>query len=896
MPFLADGNVTFLFTDIEGSTNLWEKHPDAMRVALARHDALLRQAIESNSGVVFKTLGDAFCAVFATASNSVSAALALQLLLHGEIWEQTGPLRVRVALHTGPVQERDNDYFGPTLNRVARLQSIGYGQQTLLSQATYNAVHDTLPPAVTIQEMGTHQLKDLQTPETVFQMLHPDLPASFPPLRSLNNPELLNNLPHQVTSFIGRETEITAVKSLLGRTRLLTLTGSGGCGKTRLGLQVAAEALESYPDGAWFVELAPLADPMLVPQTLAQALRLAEEPGKPVTQTLAETLKAKRLLIVLDNCEHVLDACARLVNTLLHICPHVQVLASSRAALGITGETVYRLPSLSLPDRTRTPTPGSLNRCESVRLFVERATAAQSTFALTETNAPAMAQVCHRLDGIPLALELAAARVRSLSVEEINHRLDNRFRLLTGGSRTALPRQQTLRALIDWSYDLLTNQEKTLLNRLAVFADGWTLEAAEYVGADADSFGGDGEERTGSLEEWEVLDVLTSLVDKSLVVAHTEGSHTRYRLLETVRQYARDRLTESGAGLAVRARHSNYFLTLAEECRIKFSGPEQARRLGMLEEEHDNMRQALTLYVEDRSLDTLSGVKGLRLAAALQEFWRIRGYLTEGREWLSAILSHPGGQEYTIARADALNGAAVLARMQGDYEALHTLNEASLKVFRKLGNKKGIAATLNISGYMAFEQGDYARTRVLLEESLAIFREIGEKSNVAALVSNLGNLACEQGDYDRAQALYQESLGAAREMGDERHAAEFLANLSAVAQQQGDYDKARSLQQESLTAFQKLGEKRMITNSLEAFASLAAQEACPERSARLWGAAAVLREELGTPLAAAERKKQERLAADAQDALGEAAFAAAWAKGRAMTLEQAVAYALEEKS
>lgn len=631
MPAFPTGTVTFLFTDIEGSTKLWEAYPEAMRQALARHDILLRQAIEDNNGYVFKTIGDAFCAAFATAPDALNAALAAQIALAAEVWPQTLILRVRMTLHTGAAELRDNDYFGQPLNRVARLLGAGHGGQTLLSDVAHDLTRDTLPPFASLKSLGEHRLRDLGRPEPVFQLLYPGLPSEFAPLKSLDNPDLPNNLPQQVTSFIGREKEIEAVETLLDKTRLLTLTGSGGCGKTRMALQVAADVLENYPDGVWLVELASLADPALVPQTIAQALSITEEPGKPLAQTLPQALKTRRLLIVLDNCEHVLDACARLVDTLIRACPTLKVLASSREGLGIAGETVYRIPSLSLPDLKHTATPSSLSMYEAVRLFVDRAVAALPAFVVTNQNAPALASLCHRLDGIPLAIELAAARARSLSVEEINNKLDNRFRLLTGGSRTALPRQQTLRALIDWSYDLLNGQERTLLCRLSVFAGGWTLAAAEQIGAGSSA-------TAKGIEDWEALDLLTSLADKSLVLVQTQGEATRYHLLETVRQYARDRLTESGESLTVRARHSDCFLTLAEEVRSKLRGSEQGQWLDVLEEEHDNLRQALTWYGEDLE-DAEAEEKGLRLGVALQRFWGVRGHLSEGRERLGALLA-----------------------------------------------------------------------------------------------------------------------------------------------------------------------------------------------------------------------------------------------------------------
>ncbi len=878
MPALPTGTVTFLFSDIEGSTKLWEAYPDAMRVALARHDALLRQAIEDNNGYVFKTIGDAFCAAFTTAPDALSAALAAQQALqrelnHGEEGEykgegeprqttaqeakaQTDPqssssplsslpvfpvvqlvLRVRMALHTGTAELRDSDYFGQPLNRVARLLGAAHGGQVLLSDVAHELTRDTLPTFAGLKSLGEHRLRDLGRPEPVFQLLHPDLPDTFAPLKSLDNPTLPNNLPQQVTSFIGREKEIEAVKTLLDKTRLLTLTGSGGNGKTRLSLQVAADVLENYADGVWLIELASLADPALVPQTMAQALSIPEEPGKPLAQTLVAALKDRKMLLVLDNCEHLLSACERLVDTLIRACPALKVLASSREGLGIAGETLYRIPSLSLPDLKHMATAASLGMYEAVRLFVDRAAAVLPDFVVTNQNAPALASVCHRLDGIPLAIELAAARVRSLSVEEINSKLDNRFRLLTGGSRTALPRQQTLRALIDWSYDLLTTQEKMLLCRLSVFVGGWTLAAAEQVGAGAKEIG-------EGIEDWEMLDLLTSLADKSLVFARTQGETTRYRLLETVRQYARDRLTESGESLTVRARHANCFLTLAEEARPKLRGLEQGQWLDVLEEEHDNLRQALTWYGEDLE-NAEAGEKGLRLGAALQQFWQTRGHVSEGRERLSALLAHPGGQKHTEARADALNGAGVLARMQGDYDEARVLSEEGLTIARELGDKSGIARSLLTLGTVALDQGDYDGARVQYEESLTIQRTLGSKWGIAASLLNLGIVALERSDYDGARVQYEESLTMFRELGDKSRIAISLGNLGNVATEQGDYVAARVLLEEGLTIRRELGDRSGIAFSLLNLGNVATEQGDYDGARVLLEEGLTLQRELG---------------------------------------------------
>lgn len=476
----ATGTWTFLFTDIEGSSKLWDEKPEAMRKALARHDELLRKAF--SGGHVFKTVGDAFYAAFTSPSEAIQAAISAQKDLLGESWGEIGSMPVRIGLHTGEAEFRDNDYFGPSLNRVARLLSTGHGGQILISQATYELVRDGLPKGTETRFLGEHRLRDLERPESIYQLLVEGLPTEFPALRSLS--ELPNNLPLQVNTFIGREKELSDVDSLISKHRLVTFTGSGGTGKTRLSLQAGADLLPEFEDGVWLVELAPLTEAELVPQTVAAALRVREEPGRSLQETLLAFLRDKHLLLILDNCEHLLDATARLADAIGRQCPRVHVVATSREPLAIQGEQVYRVPSLSTPDPKRKESLHALGQYEAVRLFIDRALLAQPSFQVTNENAPAVAQICHRLDGIPLALELAAARVRAMPVETIAARLDDRFRLLTGGSRTALPRQQTLRATIDWSYGLLDEKEKTLLRRLSVFAGGWTLEAAERVCAD----------------------------------------------------------------------------------------------------------------------------------------------------------------------------------------------------------------------------------------------------------------------------------------------------------------------------------------------------------------------------------------------------------------------------
>jgi predicted ATPase/class 3 adenylate cyclase len=981
---LPTGTVTFLFTDIEGSTQLWEQYPESMRLALACHDALLRQAIHQHRGQTFKTGGDAFCVAFATPGDAIAAAVTAQSALHAQAWDKTGPLRVRMALHSGVAQQREGDFFGPALNRVARLLAAAHGGQILLSQATSDQVRNQLPEAASLRDLGAHRLKDLQQPEQIFQLVHPALPADFPPLRSLEASR--HNLPAPLTSFIGRECEMAGAKRLLSATRLLTLTGSGGCGKTRLALQVAAELVEEYADGVWLVELAALADPGLVPQTVASALGVREEPGRALTATLTDHLRPRSLLLVLDNCEHLLSASAHLVESLLRACLHLRVLASSREPLGVSGEQTYRVPSLSLPDPRHLPALDQLQEYEAVRLFVERAGLSQPSFAVTETNAVAVAAVCHRLDGIPLAIELAAARVKALPVEKLNERLDNMFRLLTGGSRTALPRQQTLRALIDWSYDLLSPSERALLRRLSVFAGGWTLEAAEAVCV------GEG------VEEWEVLDVLTSLVEKSLVLYEERAEEGRYRLLETVRQYARDRLLEAGEVAGVRGRHRDWFLALADQADEELLGPADVEWLARLEREHDNLRAALAWSLEQASAvagrtsgvsgpegraatDNVPLVAGLRLAGALRRFWAERCHWQEGREWLAKLLAFEASDVPRSAWAKALLAAGNLAFLQQEYERAVPLLEESGVLFHELGERRGIAASLRLLGWIACGRAQYQRATTLGEESLTLDRAEGNSSGIAASLYLLARVASERGEYERAVRLLEESLVLSRELGnkvriaqtleilcrlavcqgeDERAAmlgeealvllrecgstfyvAWALASLGRVAMRReeyeravalcdesaslfpelrhrgiaypictlgkvayyrGDYDRATALYQESLAMHREVesegrsiwDDKWAMAEELEGLGAIAVARGRPERAARLLGAAEALREAISAPLPPAEHAEHDRSVAAVRTALGEEAFAAACAAGQAMSLEDAVALALDE--
>ena len=701
-------------------------------------------------------------------------------------------------------------------------------------------------------------------------------------------------------------------------TRLLTLVGTGGIGKTRLALQAAAEVMAAYRDGVWLVDLAPLTDPALVPSAVAQVLGVREAVGKTLIETLCRQVKGRELLLVLDNCEHLLDGCAKVADALLRQCRGVQILASSREALGISGEQAYRVPSLSLPDPKQVHSPVSVAQFEAIQLFTDRALLARPNFRVTDQNASTLASVCYRLDGIPLAIELAATRVRSLSLEEIDGKLDQRFRLLTGGSRTALPRQQTLRSLIDWSYDLLNDPEKLLLQRLSVFAGGWTLEAVERVCA------GEG------MEEWEILDLLTSLSDKSLVMAEQDDEHSRYRLLDTVRQYALEKLAESGGGEAVRKRHLDHFLALAEEAEPKLISAQQTEWLQRLDKEYANLRSA-----QDWSFVEAGSGQGLRLCGALQRYWVTRGHLSEGREWCMRALGKAGAEDRTHERAKALNSAGLLAYYQADFPAARALNEESLAIRRQLGDRRGIAPSLNNLGLVACDQGDYRGGSALYEESLAIKRELGDRSGIANLLNNLGNAAYERGDFVFARALHEESLAIRREVGDRQGLANSLNSLGNLASDQGDFASAQSLheeslaikrelgygqgiasslnslgnlasdqgdlvsararQEESLTIVLELGDRWGIARSLAGLAAVVATLGNSLRAAQIWGAAERLRAEVGAPLSPNERSHNDRTVAASRATLGDdAAFDHAWQEGRALTLEQAIELALEE--
>ena len=760
MNSLPSGTVTFLFTDIEGSTKLSQQYREAMPALLARHNQILHKAIEAHHGYVFQVVGDSFAAAFHFASDALQAAVDAQVALYHEAWTPA-LIKVRMGIHTGgahlQVDSNDNPYSGyATIATAQRIMSAGYGGQVLLSGASRELVRDVLPADTELLDFGEKRLKDLLRPEHIYQLNIADLPATFPPLKTLDL--LPNNLPVQLTSFVGRENEIVELKKALDEHRLVTLTGSGGTGKTRLCLQVAADLLDSFPEGVWFIELAPLTDPELIPRTILSAIGVNEQQGKTPLDVLKEYLHEKQILIVLDNCEHLVSASAQVANTLLNAAPALKVMASSREALGVKGEASYPVPSLSLPDIKHLPVIEQLSQYESVRLFIDRVLLVAPHFIMDKDNAPFIAQICYRLDGIPLAIELAAARVKMMSVEQISKRLDDRFRLLTGGARTSLPRQQTLRALIDWSYDILSDNECLLLRRLSVFAGGWTLEAAEEVCSDQSSVNSEQSATTENrLLITDILDLLTQLVNKSLVVVieHSQSGETRYRMLETIRQYAREKLLETGGGEAIRERHLAYAVKLIEQAEPELHRSNQVFWLNKLDDEIDNFRMAVEWALVN---DVESG---LRIAAIPWRFWLGRTYLQEVDKWLKQLLEQYKATNALHAQALAIHSLCKFR--QGDFSETIKLAKQSLEMARTLSDKQTEALSLAFLGVFMVAQGTVGDGTPLLEQALAIYRLLGDKVGQADTAERL---AINHNDMERAIAYTKESLALARELGD----------------------------------------------------------------------------------------------------------------------------------
>ena len=861
------GVTTFLFTDIEGSTRLWEEQPARMAAALARHDALARRAVEERHGVVVKTTGDGIHAAFADPLDAVLAAVDLQRALVSIDADHLA-LRVRCGMNAGAVERRGDDFFGSAVNRAARIMSAAHGGQVLLSQSMAESVAGRLPADLALRDLGLARLRDLAQPEHIHQVVHAALRAEFPPLRSLESTP--NNLPLQITTFIGRDGDLHELAALVRRSRLVTVVGTGGLGKTRISLQVAAELIDEFPDGVWLVELAALADPRLVPQAIASVLRVKEEPGLSITNALQRHCSDRKLLLVLDNCEHLIGACADVAAQLVRSSSNVRILATSRERLNVAGETAYPLAPLVVVDPRERPTLAALERSDAVRLFAERAASAQPAFRVSEENARHVAEICYRLDGIPLALELAAARARSVPIATIAARLDDRFRLLTGGDRTMLPRQQTLRALIDWSHELLSESERRLFARLSVFAGGFTLEAAEAVTADA------------RLAASQVLDTLAQLVDKSLVVL--DASTARYRMLETVREYATERLDASGESAPMRERHLRHYVAFAEREVPKLWGHGQAQAFAQLDAERENLLAAHAACASATDGTEL----GLRLAG-LKFYWIHRGVPGLGYRLAVEALARTPAADRSELRCRALFDAGQMACYMGRYREGQALLEESLAIARDIGNSMRIASALQPLAMACLGQGDAAAAQRHLQEALELVRAQGSRHDLAAALNAMAQVHRTRNDLDAAVPLYEQVVGLARETGDRETAAFGLLNLAMASIGRGTNERVPAILLEALTIADENRSKPAAQSVFEVAAGWAAARGDWQRAARLFGVAEAHAEATGLRRDPADEAFLAPLIDRAREALGAPAFARAESAARAVSRDEALA-------
>jgi predicted ATPase/class 3 adenylate cyclase len=864
--------VTFLFTDIEGSTRLWEQEPERMPLVMARHDTISKSVVERNRGAIVKMTGDGVHAAFDDPLDALIATLEIQQRLSTPESTDGMTLLLRCGLHTGIDERRDGDFYGRAVNRAARIMCAAHGGQMLLSTAVAEQVSDKLPDGASLRDLGTVRLRDLSGPEHIYQLLHTHLRADFPALRSLEGTP--NNLTQQLNSFIGRERELAEIKQMLAANRLVTLLGMGGIGKSRLSTQLAADVLDDFPDGVWFVELAALTDPSSVPQAVASVLGVKEEAGHPVTDALTKYVRDLQLLIILDNCEQVVHGCADLAKRLLQAGSRVKILTSSRDYLQVAGETTYHVPTLSVP-KDRISLEG-LAKHEAVRLFIDRAAASMRGFGLTEQNAAAVADICYCLDGIPLAIELAAARVRGLSVQAIAARLSDRFRLLVTGDQTVLPRQRTLRALIDWSYDLLNKQERALFQRLSVFAGGWTLEAAEAVCAD------------GDLSRENVLDLLVHLVEKSLVIIELGGM--RYRMLDTVRHYSQEKLEESGDGAPTKAQHLAFFVALAESARLQLAGPAQGDWLAQLDSERENLLGAHSW--SQCKVDTEE--QCLRLAHALRPYWINRGLLTLGLRVTVEALKCTHAQRRDSARCQALAGAGQMYFFIGRDEEARTYLSESLAIAREINDHKWIAGVLQPLGMACLGVGDMLAARGYLEEAVALARKLGNDRELTAALNALAMLHRLEGRLDEAAPICEQVLTLTRVLGDQEYIAIALLNLAMVRIGSNAGDRARLMLLEVMKIGEEIGSKPVRRSALEVCAGLAAARKHWLQAAQFFGVAEAQRELTKLRRDPADQAFLDPLIACARRALGNHSFASAEELGRTLTLDTALAQAREE--
>ena len=865
-PELPTGTVTFLFTDIEGSTRLLQQLGDAYPALLSEHHRLLRAAVEAGGGVAIGSEGDSLFAAFGSASAGLVAAVEAQRALAAGSWPGDSEVRVRMGLHTGEALVRDGTYVGLDVHRAARIAAVGHGGQILVSESSRALVEQSLPSGVELRDLGRHRLKDLAQPERIFETVIAGLPSQFPPLRSLDATP--NNLPTQLTSFIGRAREVAEARRLLSETRLLTLTGPGGAGKTRLSLQLAAEVASDYPDGVFFVPLDSIEDANLVAPAIVQALGLREAANQPPAERLAEYLRDRRLLLVLDNFEQVLPAAA-LVGDLLRASAGLRVLASSRATMHLYGEHEYEVPPLGLPETGANPDPAELSRYEAVSLFTQRALAVKPDFVITAANGAAVAEICSRLDGLPLAIELAAARVKLLPPQALLARLGRRLDMLDAGSRDLPARQQTLRGAIAWSHDLLDSAAQRLFARFSIFVGGADLEAAEAVCGDA------------------ALDVLAGLVDQSLVRQEEADGEPRFAMLFTIREFALERLAASDEATAVAERHAAVYLALAEASAPGLTGTDQKRLLDRLGLENGNLRAALTWSIEHDDAET-----ALRLGYALWRFWQMRGMLLEGADWLERILALPEAEAYPGERAKALEAAGGVAYWRAQMPIALKYYEASLELCRSIGDRAAIANALYNLGFPTLVDGSRVQTsRVAFEESLAIARELGDKAFIARVLWGLGNAHYFAEESEAARDVLTEDVALFRTMDDSFSLAWALHTLGLVYNRLGQTaTHAAPLWREALKHFATVGDVTGIAGVLGDFALVGVAEGDLLRAIRFYAASERLASAGGTGLVNLLNKMEQTYPQVAT--LDPAEVEAAIKEGEAMTIEQAVEYAL----
>ncbi len=828
------GNVTFLFTDIEGSTMLAQNFPESISAALGKHSSILKDTIESHNGFIFKTIGDAFCSAFKDSANAINAALDIQMNIQNEKWEGA-VIKVRIGIHSGQAEWGNSNYTGYlTLAGANRIMSSAFGGQIVISDTTYNLAKEIFYNSkYTLKDLGVRRLKDLIQPVRLYQLTSTGLKEDFPPINTLDARP--NNLPVQLTNFIGRENEIREIKNLLSSSRLLTLTGPGGTGKTRLSTKIGSEMIDDFENGVWFLELDSLTDTQFIAKRIITMFRLTVDRDKKDTDVLINYLREKELLLIFDNCEHLIEGCAKISDELLRYCPKLKIIASSREQLHVAGEIVFAVPSLSMPESISDVSASQLSNYESARLFIDRAISVNPNFQITNDNAHVLAQLCYDLDGIPLAIELAASRIKVLTIEKILERLSDRFKLLTGGKRTSLPRQQTLKATMDWSYELLSENEKRLWQRLSLFKGGWTLEAAEAVCSDE------------SLDEYEVLDLLNQLVNKSLVRVYQSESGARYAMLETIRQYGNEKFSSDEEKNDVRRKQFDFFYSMIKDSEEMLSGAGQRIWIKRIKDDYENIRQCLKFAIESFPDDAV------HFCLELGKYWEVQSYFSEGFDYLDNAVknaknlksreegkaeywkgyfkmqqgNYPAAKEHfthsleffknlndKYLEAKVLLGFGTTSMYEVDFENMHLYSGKSLEISRELKNKSLIARNLQVIASGLLQEAKYDEARKMFEECLELFRELEDFVSQAKIIGNIGLLEYCIYNYEKAIQPLEESLKIRIELNDRQGISIALNNLGAAKYMMKNLEEAQVELEESLRICRELGDKRTYVTPL----------------------------------------------------------------------------------